>query len=75
MADTGGASGGPPGGARRKIDIGPPIGIVGGLGLLVFAFVLEGGSPASLWGLSSFLIVVGGTVMAMLITFPLRTLL
>jgi chemotaxis protein MotA len=60
---------------HRKFDVGAPIGIVGGLSLLVFAFILEGGSPASLWGLSSFLIVFGGTVMTLTITFPVPTLL
>lgn len=71
MAQQGAAPAGP----RRKFDIGAPIGIVGGLSLLLFAFTLEGGSPASLWGLSSFLIVIGGTVMTLAITFPPRTLL
>lgn len=60
---------------RRKLDVGTPIGILGGLALLLFAFVLEGGAPASLWGLSSFLIVIGGTIATLTITFPLQTLL
>ncbi|MGH2353504.1 MAG: motility protein A [Chloroflexota bacterium] len=59
-------------GPSAKFDIGAPIGIFGGLTLLIFAFVLEGGSPMSLWGLSSFLIVIGGTVATLLITFPVH---
>jgi chemotaxis protein MotA len=69
------APAGAPAGPHRKFDIAAPIGIVGGLALLLLSFMIEGGNPISLWGLSSFMIVIGGTVMTLIIAFPPHTLL
>lgn len=45
-------------------------GIVLGFASLIVAFVIEGGSPAALLGLSAGMIVFGGTIGAVIVSFP-----
>lgn len=47
------------------------IGLVIAFGALLGALLLEGGSPAELWGPSALLIVMGGVIGALVISFPL----
>ncbi|GFZ32469.1 chemotaxis protein MotA [Clostridium zeae] len=52
------------------MDIGIIIGIVIGFGSLIFAFIEEGGSPLMLVAFSAAVIVFGGTIGAVAISFP-----
>ena len=56
------------------MDIATVIGLVSGFGLVVTA-VLLGGSPQIFVNIPSFLIVIGGTVAATLINYPLKDVL
>lgn len=56
------------------MDIATVIGLVSGFGL-VFTAVLLGGSPQIFVNVPSFLIVIGGTVAATLINYPLKDVL
>ena len=54
------------------MDIATPLGIVLGFGLLLAAFVLEGGTLAALIGISPAMIVFGGTLGAVTVSFTLK---
>lgn len=54
------------------MDISTITGLLAGVGAVLVAFVMEGGSIASLLHLSALLLVVGGTVGATIVCFPLR---
>ncbi len=56
------------------MDLTTIIGLVLGLASLITAFVIEGGSPAALLGLSAAMIVFGGTIGAVVISFPASAL-
>ena len=56
------------------MDLSTIIGIIAGFGSLLIGFILEGGSPASLGGLSAAIIVFGGTAGAVITSFPLSEL-
>lgn len=47
------------------------IGLVIAFGALIGALLIEGGSPAELWGPSALLIVLGGVTGALFVSFPL----
>lgn len=49
------------------------IGIVFGFAFLILAFVLEKGNPAKLVSLTPAMIVFGGTISAVVISFPIQT--
>jgi chemotaxis protein MotA len=51
------------------------IGLVVGWGVMILANSLEGGHLSSLWQYTAFLIVVGGTVGAAFISFPMKDML
>ena len=71
MAETPAAAHGP----KQSFDIGTPVGVLVGFALLIFAFVLEEGKPATLISISSMVIVFGGTSMALTGAFPLPVVL
>lgn len=52
------------------MDVATVIGLIGGFGLLIIA-ILMGGTPEIFWSASSLVVVVGGTLAATLINFPL----
>ena len=54
------------------MDIATPLGIILGFGMLLAAFVLEGGTLAALLGISPAMIVFGGTLGALTISFTLK---
>ena len=56
----------------RKIDVSFIIGVLGGFGLILYAI---GPNLGSFMDLTSFLIVVGGTVFLNLLSFPLKTVI
>lgn len=56
------------------MDLSTTIGIIAGLGALLVGFILEGGHAGSLVGLSAALIVFGGTIGAVVASFPLSEL-
>lgn len=47
------------------------IGLITAFGALTAALLLEGGRPSELWGPSAFLIVMGGVIGALFISFPI----
>jgi chemotaxis protein MotA len=51
------------------------IGLAGGLGMIIMAFVIEGGSPAGLLQVSASMIIFGGTRGAVLVSFPFEEIL
>jgi chemotaxis protein MotA len=53
------------------LDIGIIIGIVVAFGMILAGNALEGGHLSSLWGLPAMMIVLGGTIGAVLVQFPL----
>lgn len=55
------------------MDISTIIGIVAGLGLIVYGIISGGGELRSFYDFSSILITIGGTVSATVATFPLST--
>jgi chemotaxis protein MotA len=57
------------------VEISTIIGLILGLGLLVGAYVMEGGTPASLLAVTAGMIVFGGTLGATLIAFPLSAVM
>ena len=57
------------------MEISTIIGLLLGWGAMITANLIEGGSLAALWGLSAFIIVIGGTLGATLIAFPLKDVL
>lgn len=56
------------------MDIATVVGLVLGFVALIAAFVMEGGSPLALIGISAGMIVFGGTIGAVLISFPMSKL-
>lgn len=50
------------------------IGLVLGIGALLIAEMMDGGSPASLANISAFIIVFGGTFGAALVSFPMKAM-
>ena len=52
------------------MDLTTLVGLVLGVSSLLVAFVIEGGSPLALFGLSAGIIVFGGTIGAVVISFP-----
>ncbi|MCY0875111.1 MAG: flagellar motor protein [Firmicutes bacterium] len=52
------------------MDITTILGLVVGFASLLSAFVLEGGSPMALFGISAGMIVFGGTIGAVMVSFP-----
>ena len=59
------------GGPRRRVDATSLIGVPIGLGVVLLAQVLEGGSARALWQPTAALVVFGGTCGAVLVSFPL----
>jgi len=57
------------------MELSTPIGLVLGFGALLGAFMMEGGSPIMLLSPSAGIIVLGGTIAAILIAFPLKSVL
>lgn len=55
-----------------KLDIATIVGIIIGVGSLVYAFTLEGGTIGSLLGVSAALIVFGGTIGATITSYSLE---
>lgn len=58
----------------HNMDLSTSIGIIAGIGFLVAGFLIEGGSIGSLFQLSAALIVFGGTIGAVVTSFPLKEL-
>lgn len=54
------------------MDLGTIIGLIAGIGGLLTGYLLEGGAPAALVQISAIIIIIGGTVGAVLISFPLE---
>jgi chemotaxis protein MotA len=54
------------------MDIATILGIIIGVGMIFWAFILEGGNPASVFLVSPFMIVFGGTLGALTTTFTLK---
>lgn len=52
------------------MDITTIFGLVLGFASLLIAFVIEGGSPLALFGISAAMIVFGGTIGAVMVSFP-----
>ncbi len=50
------------------------IGIIGAFVMLIVAFILEGGKPIKLISLTPAMIVIGGTLCAVVIAYPMSTL-
>ena len=57
------------------MEISTLIGLIGGIGFLIGAFVMEGGSPMALLILTAGMIVFGGTFGALCVAFPLESVL
>lgn len=56
------------------MDIATVVGLVLGIASMLIAFVMEGGSPLALIGISAGIIVFGGTIGAVFISFPMSKL-
>lgn len=56
------------------MDIATPLGFVIGLGALLLAFLLEGGTPAMLFNVPAILVVFGGTLGIACVSFPMGTI-
>ena len=54
------------------MDIATPLGLIIGFGMLLAGFILEGGTVAALIGISPALIVFGGTLGALTVSFTLK---
>jgi chemotaxis protein MotA len=54
------------------MDLSTIIGLVLGFGGLIIGFLMEGGNPASLLSLSSIIIILGGTLGAVFVSFPMN---
>lgn len=57
------------------MDLATFLGIIVGIGSLIFAFLLEGGTVASLIGLSAGIIVIGGTLGATMVSYSMKDIL
>jgi len=51
------------------------IGVGGGFAVLIFGFILEGGSVPALFSVSSLVIIIGGTAAACITSFDLKTVM
>jgi len=58
--------------AGKGMDISVLVGLVIGLGGVITGYVLEGGNPASLFGLSALIIIIGGTSGAVITSFSIK---
>ena len=56
------------------MDITSLLGLLIGFGGLLFGYLLEGGSVRALWGTSAFMIIAGGTIGSVALSFPLSDL-
>jgi len=61
--------------AGKGMDISLILGLVIGLGGILVGYVLEGGNPFALLGLSAFMIVAGGTIGSGVISFSIKEVL
>lgn len=61
--------------AGKGLDISTLIGMITGFGGILIGYMLEGGTPASLVGLSPFIIVVGGTFGTLITAFSVQEFL
>jgi len=61
--------------AGKGMDISLVVGLVSGFGGVLTGYVLEGGSPAALFGLSALIIILGGTIGATITSFSIKELL
>lgn len=58
---------------KKGRDLATIVGIPFGLGMLLTAFLIEGGNPGALFGsISPFLIVIGGTIGAVMVSFKME---
>lgn len=57
------------------MDLATILGLLIGFGAILGGMVLEGGSPASLWEPSAAIIVLGGTIGATMVSFPLSSVM
>jgi chemotaxis protein MotA len=57
------------------MDLATIVGVITAIGLIVLGQILEGGSPASLVQLTAFIIVIGGTVGAVMVHYPMADFL
>jgi chemotaxis protein MotA len=58
----------------RKMDIATLIGLIGGLGVLLAAILLEGSNPLSFMQLLPAVVVVGGSLMAIMVRYTLGSM-
>jgi chemotaxis protein MotA len=56
---------------RKPIELGAVLGLPGAIGVVLAAHVLEGGSARSLWQPAAAMIVFGGTIGAVIVSYPL----
>jgi len=61
--------------AGKGMDISLIVGLVTGFGGILAGYVLEGGSPAALFGLSALVIILGGTIGALITSFSIKEVL
>lgn len=54
------------------MDISVVVGLITGFGAIIVGYILEGGNPASLFGLSALVMILGGTSGAMITSFSLK---
>ena len=59
--------------SARRIDLGSAIGLPLAVAVVLGAHMFEGGSARSLWQPTAALVVLGGTLAAILISYPLET--
>jgi chemotaxis protein MotA len=60
---------------KGGMDIATWLGITMGFGTLIFGFVIEGGNPAALVGISPIIIIAGGTIGALMTSFTIKDVL
>jgi len=53
------------------VDVGTVIGLVVGVGAVLLSIILGGGNPATLINIPSVLVVIGGTIGAVVVSYPL----
>jgi chemotaxis protein MotA len=59
--------------SRRRVDLTSLLALPLAIGVVLVAQLLEGGSGRSLWQPTAFLVVIGGTAAAVLVSFPIHT--
>ena len=57
----------------RRLDLGSFVGVPLAVAVVLAAHVLEGGSARSLWQPAAALVVIGGTIAAVLVSYPFST--